>query len=60
MILVLSTLPDIMLYVCTNICQSISSGFRVTDLNSGFDARVVANVDGWTDVLTDVWMDIRT
>ena len=33
----------IMLY--TKFSQSISNGFRVTDLNSRVDARVVANVD---------------
>ena len=30
-------------------CQTISKGFRVTDLDSRVDARVVANADGRTD-----------
>ena len=38
----------IVFYICTKFCQSISLGFRVTDLNSRVDARVVANVDGRT------------
>ena len=38
-----------MFYICTKFCQSISYGLRVTDLNSGVDARVVANVDARTD-----------
>ena len=41
-----------MLYICTKFCQSISKGFRVMDLNSRVDARVVANGEertyGWT------------
>ena len=48
MVLVLSTLSDNALYFCTKFCQSISLGFRVTDLNIRVDARVVANVDGQT------------
>ena len=35
-------------------CQSISQGFKLTNLNSGVDARVVANVDGQTDIRTDI------
>ena len=35
----------IMLYISTKFCQSISEGFRVMDLDSRVDARVVANVD---------------
>ena len=34
-----------MLYICTKFCQSTSKGFRVTDLNSRINARVVVNVD---------------
>ena len=37
-----------MFYICTKFCRSSSKGFRVTDLNSRVDARVVANVDGRT------------
>ena len=47
MVLVLFTSPD-SVYMCTMFCQSISLGFRVTDLNIKVDARVVANVDGQT------------
>ena len=43
-----------MLYICAKFCQSISYGFRVTDLNSRVNARVVTNVDGQTDAQTDV------
>ena len=39
-----------MLYICIKFCQSNSLGFRVRDLNSRDDSRVVANVDGRTDV----------
>ena len=39
-----------MLYICIYFSQSNSLGFRVTDLNSRDDSRVVANVDGRTDV----------
>ena len=35
-------------YSCTKFCRSSSKGFRVTDLNSKVDTRVVANVDGRT------------
>ena len=38
-----------MLYICTKFCQSISKGFRVTDLNIRIDARVAANVDTRTN-----------
>ena len=38
----------VILDMCAKCCQSISKGFRVTDLNSRGDARVVANVDGRT------------
>ena len=38
-----------MLYICTKICHSISNGFRVTDLDSRVDARVVTIVDGGVD-----------
>ena len=30
------------------------------NLDSSVDARVVTNVDGQTDVQTDVWMDRKT
>ena len=39
-------------YICTKVCQSISQGFSILDMNSRVDARVVANVDGRTDVRT--------
>ena len=39
-----------MLYICTKFCQSISKGFRVIDLNARIDPRVVANLEGGTDV----------
>ena len=39
-----------MLHICTKICQSISKGFRDTDLDSRVDTRVVANIDGRTNV----------
>ena len=45
--LILSTLSDDALYLYL-VCQSNSLGFRVTDLNSRDDSRVVANVDGRT------------
>ena len=35
----------IMLFICTKFCQSISKGFRVTDLDNKVDAWMVANVD---------------
>ena len=38
-----------MLYICTKFCESISKGFRVTDLNIRVKARVVANVDAQMD-----------
>ena len=41
-----------MLHICTKFCQTISNGLRATDPNTRVDARVVANVDGWTDVRT--------
>ena len=44
-------------YICINFCKSISQGFKVTDLNSGVDARVVANVDGQTDGCSNGRMD---
>ena len=51
--LLLSAYCLIMLYICTKICENISNGFKVTDLNSRVEARVVANVDshmnGWTN-----------
>ena len=37
-----------MLYICTKFGRSISKGFKDTDPDSRVDARVVANVDGWT------------
>ena len=47
--------------ICTKFCQSISQGFRVTDLNTMVNARVVANVDGQTYGRmyrrTNVWTD---
>ena len=43
----------IVFYICTKFCRSSSKGFRVTDLNSRVDARVVANVDGRTDEQTN-------
>ena len=51
MALVLSTLSDGVLYLYQKnlyFCRSSSKGFRVTDLNSRVDARLVANVDGRT------------
>ena len=46
----LSTYPLMMLYICTKFCESISKGFRVTDLNSRVNTMVAANVDaGQTD-----------
>ena len=35
-----------MFYICTKLCRSISYGFRVTDLNSRVDARVVTIYKG--------------
>ena len=50
----LSAHPLMMLYICTKVCGSVSRGFRVKDLNSKVNARVVANVDsGWTDIQTN-------
>ena len=50
----LSAHPLMMLYTCTKFCESISKGFRVTDLNSMVNARVVANDDaGRTDTRTN-------
>ena len=45
----LSAHPLMMLYIYTKFCERISKGFRVTDLNSKVNTRVVANVtpDGW-------------
>ena len=43
--LVLYILSDSVLYL-DQLCQSISQGFRVTDLNSRVDARVVAIYKG--------------
>ena len=37
-----------MLYICIKFGQSISQGFRDRNPDSSVDARVVANVDGWT------------
>ena len=46
----LSAHPLMMLYICTKFGASISKGFRVTDLNSRVNIRVVANVDDeWTE-----------
>ena len=50
-----------MLYICTKFCGSISKGFRVTDLNSTLNARVVANVDagrthGHMHEQTEIWL----
>ena len=45
----ISTHCLIMLYTCTKFGQSISKGFRDTDLDSRVDARVVANVDRHMD-----------
>ena len=42
-----------MLCICTMFCESISKDFRVTDLNSRVNTRVVTNVDAR-------WMDIQT
>ena len=42
-----------MLYICTKFCESISKDFRVIDLISRVNARVVANVNAR-------WMDIQT
>ena len=36
----------IMLYIFIKFCQSISKAFKVTDLNSRTDPKVVENVDG--------------
>ena len=38
--------PLMLLYICKKVCESISKGFRETDLNSRVNARVVTNVDG--------------
>ena len=38
-----------MLYICTKFGQSISKDFRVTDLDSRVDTRVVVNVDRCTN-----------
>ena len=46
-----------MLYICTQFCENISKGFRVTDLNIRVSAMVVANVDAQMDVLTDGKLD---
>ena len=49
MVLVLSTLSDSVLYlyqVLSKFCQSISKGFKVTDLNSWIDASVVTIYKG--------------
>ena len=47
-----------MLYICTKFCESISKGFRVTDLNSSVNAKVVANVDArQLDIQTHAWSD---
>ena len=54
MVIILSILSDNALYLC----QSISKGFRVTDLNSRVDAWVVTNVDGQTDEQTENWIPI--
>ena len=53
------------LYTCTKFCESISKGFRITDLNSRVNARVVATVDaGRTDIRThartDEWTEGAT
>ena len=52
-----------MFYISTKFCRSSSKDFRVTDLNTSVDARVVANVDGRTygrmDVRTDERMENR-
>ena len=45
---------QIMLYICTKFCQSISKDFRVKDLDSRVDARVVANLAGRTYGRKDV------
>ena len=45
--LVLSILSDNALYLY-HFCQRISYGFKVMDLNSKIDARVVTNVYGRT------------
>ena len=44
------------LYICAKFCQSISKGFRVTDLTSGVNARVFANVDVRTDGKQDPYI----
>ena len=41
----LSAHPLMMLYICTKVCESISKGFGVTNLNSKVNARVVTNID---------------
>ena len=46
-----------MFYICTKFYRSSSKDFRVTDLNSRVDARVVANVDGWMYGRTYGWMN---
>ena len=58
----LSINPLMMLYICTKFCESISNGFRVTDLNSRVNTMVAANVDagqtdGQTDIQTHAQMD---
>ena len=48
----LSSHPLMALYICTKFCESISKGFRVTDLNGRVKAKVLAYVDAGR---TDIW-----
>ena len=57
MVLVLSTLSDSVLYLY-QVLSKYLTGFRVRDLNIRVDARVVTNVDGWTDKQTENWIPI--
>ena len=52
MVLVLFTSSDSVLYLY-QVLSKYLTGFRVRDLNIRVDARVVTNVDGWTDRWTD-------
>ena len=47
-----------MCYHYKRYCESISKGFRVTDLTRRVNARVVANVDaGWINLQTHALTD---
>ena len=51
--------PLIMLYICTKVCESISKGFRVTDLNNWVYCRgsQMLMPDGWTRGHMHKWME---